>query len=274
CLFIHPAHVHISPKMCKVILCWYACVNPTGWLPLVQNIRHGSKAVTRHRKPMHFLKQKLMAVTEYIPPKPTAPPGALAEQTRKTDQESGLVKLLKKEVETVFNECKMIVVVQNNATSAEDMLLLKHRLHRHDISIKFFPNQVLRSFLPASQYSNMQPLFIGQTAMFVSKEPKVKEMVQVLRSSPQMILLGGCIENTLLSHEGILNYSKLPSITTVRGELVGGLTLMTSQTVSMLQRHPAHLSALLQQYIKQQQSADAAEPTVQESSPKTEEAAI
>uniref|UniRef100_A0A0E9VML7 Uncharacterized protein n=1 Tax=Anguilla anguilla TaxID=7936 RepID=A0A0E9VML7_ANGAN len=29
-----------------------------GWLPVTHCVRHGSKAVTRHRKPMHFLKQK------------------------------------------------------------------------------------------------------------------------------------------------------------------------------------------------------------------------
>lgn len=59
-----------------------------GCLPLVQSVRHGSKAVTRHRKPMHFLKQKLMAVTEYIPPKPAAPPGALARRIQMTEEVS------------------------------------------------------------------------------------------------------------------------------------------------------------------------------------------
>ncbi|MCI4384309.1 hypothetical protein PGIGA_G00037190 [Pangasianodon gigas] len=260
---------HIRCKMAAT-LCG-RIVTKTGCLPLVQSVRHGSKAVTRHRKPMHFLKQKLMAVTEYIPPKPAAPPGAFMPRTRKTDEESGLVRLLKRDLKTVFSECKMIAVLQNNATNAEDMLLLKHRLRKHDITIKFFPNQVMRSFLPGSPYSNMQPLFIGQTVLFVSKEPKVKEMLQVLRSSPQMLLLGACIENTLLSREGILNYSKLPSMRTVHGELVGGLTLMTSHTVSMLHRHPAYLSALLQQYIKQQQSADSAEL---EAAPKTEETTV
>ncbi|XP_060795881.1 large ribosomal subunit protein uL10m [Neoarius graeffei] len=245
-------------------------ITKTGCLPLVQSVRHGSKAVTRHRRPMHFLKQKLMAVTEYIPPKPAAPPGALAPRSRKTEEESSLLRLLKRNLETVFKECKMIAVLQNNATNAEDMLMLKHRLKKHDITIKFFPNQVVRSFLPGSPYSNMQPLFIGQTVLFVSKEPKVKEMLQVLRNSPQMVLLGACIENTLLSREGILNYSKLPFMRTLHGELVGGLTLMTSHTVSMLHRHPAYLSALLQQYIKQQQPAGSAQP---EAAPKTEETA-
>ncbi|XP_072523099.1 large ribosomal subunit protein uL10m [Salminus brasiliensis] len=243
-------------------LCSRIFLTKTGWLPLAQSVRHGSKAVTRHRKPVHFLKQKLLAITEYDPPKQAFPHGALAPPTKKAKQESGLERLLKKEVETTFRECKMLAVVQNNASNSEDMLLLRHRLFKHDISIKRFPNEIMRSFLPNSRYKNLLPLFIGQTIMFVSKEPKVKEMLRVLRSSPQMILLGGCIENTLLSQQGILNYSKLPSISTVHGELVGGLTLMTSQTVSMLQRHPAHLSALLQQYIKQMQPADTPESTM------------
>lgn len=44
------------------------CLLP-GRLPTHQIIR-GSKAVTRHRRVMHFERQKLMAVTEYIAPKP------------------------------------------------------------------------------------------------------------------------------------------------------------------------------------------------------------
>ncbi|XP_073684997.1 large ribosomal subunit protein uL10m [Garra rufa] len=226
----------------------------SGWLPLTQSVRHGSKAVTRHRRPVHFLKQKMMAVTEYIPPIPAAPPGALAPRVRKTEEESALAVLLRKDLETLFKECKMIAVVQNNAINAEDLMVLRHKLKRHNISVKFFPNQVTRSFLSNSMYSNMLPLFVGQTVIIVSKEPKVKEMLQALKRTPQMVLLGACIENTLLTYQGILNYSKLPSLTTIQGELVSGLTMMTSRTVSMLRHHPVHLSALLQQYVKQQGS--------------------
>ncbi|XP_041829917.1 39S ribosomal protein L10, mitochondrial isoform X2 [Melanotaenia boesemani] len=227
-----------------------------GWLPLIQSVRHGSKAVTRHRKPVHILKQKLLAVTQYVPPPRGPPPGAYPSQRKQAQKESGFVILLKKEVKKVFQDNKMIAVVQNNNSSFEDMLILKHRLHRHGIFVKFFPNQVMRSFLSDSIYSNMAPLFIGSTVLFVSKVPKVKEMLSTLRASPQMILLGACIDNTLLSTQGIVSYSKLPSLTVVQGELVSGLTMMISHTASMLQHHPAHLSALLQQYIKQQSPDD------------------
>ncbi|XP_077358460.1 large ribosomal subunit protein uL10m [Festucalex cinctus] len=228
-----------------------------GWVPLTQSIRHGSKAVTRHKKPMHFLKKKLMAVTEYSPPKPAAPRGAYAEETTVVkEQENPLIRLLKRDVEGVFRDCKMIAVAQNNGSTSDDMVMLKYRFHKHGIKVKFFPNQVMHSFLSESIYSNMAPLFIGPTVLFVSKEPKVKEMLSTLRVSPHMILLGGCIDNTLLSAQGLASYAKLPSVTEFQGQLVSGLSMMASQTVALLQRHPAHLTALLQQYVAQQAEAE------------------
>ncbi|KAL4659891.1 39S ribosomal protein L10, mitochondrial [Arapaima gigas] len=220
------------------------------WLPLAHTVRHGSKAVTRHKKPIHFLKQKLLAVTEYIPPR--AEGCSRAPRITHMKQDSRVVVFLKKELQATFQQFKMIAVVQNNASTAEDILMLKHRLHKHSISIKFFPNQVVRDYLAGSKYSNMEPLIIGPTIMLVSKEPKVKEMLQILRGSPQMVLIGACVEDTLLSRQGIVKYSKLPSLTAIQGQVVSGLSVLTSQTAAMLHRHPAHLSALLKQYIKQQ----------------------
>ncbi|KPP77728.1 39S ribosomal protein L10, mitochondrial-like, partial [Scleropages formosus] len=219
------------------------------WLPLAHAVRHGSKAVTRHRKPVHFLKQKLLAVTEYVPPRSEG--CARNPRVSHTQQDSRVVAFLSKQVKATFQQSKMIAVVQNNSTTAEDMLMLKHRLRKHDIFVKFFPNQVMRDYLANSKYSNMELLFIGPTVLFVSKEPKVKEMLQILRGSPQMVLIGACVEDTLMSRQGILQYSQLPSLATVQGQVVSGLNVLTSQTAAMLHRHPAHLSALLQQYLKQ-----------------------
>ncbi|XP_020773972.1 39S ribosomal protein L10, mitochondrial [Boleophthalmus pectinirostris] len=223
-----------------------------GWRPLAQSVRHGSKAVTRHKKPMHFLKQKLMAVTEYIPPKPAAPKGAYPAETIQVKEESGLALLKKKQIKEAFQANKMIAVAQNSGSNVEDILILKYRLHKHNISVKFFPNEIMRSFLNDSKYCNMAPLFCGPTVLLVSKEPKVKELLKTVKGSPQITLLGGCVEDSILSTQGLLNYSKLPSLTVVQGELVSGLTMLTSQTAALLQRHPSHLSALLTQYLKQQ----------------------
>ncbi|KAJ3608188.1 hypothetical protein NHX12_025238 [Muraenolepis orangiensis] len=230
----------------------------TGWLhPQTQCVRHMAKAVTRHRRPLHIIKQKLMAVTEYIPPKRLAV-GAYPPDNLKVEVESSLVLLLKTEVKKVFQDCKMIAVVQNNASTSEDMLTLRHRLRKHGLTVKFFPNQVMRSFLMDSKFCNMSSLFLGPMVLIVSKQGKVKEMLSALRASPQMVLLGACIDDTLLSAQGVQRYSKLPSVTVLQGELVSGLTLLTSRTASLLQHHPAHLAALLGQHAKQLEAPIAA----------------
>lgn len=50
--------------------------------------------------------------------------------------------------------------------------------------------QVILSVLSDSAHRNMTPLFIGSTALLVSKEPKVKEMLSTLKFRPQLTLLG------------------------------------------------------------------------------------
>ncbi|KAG7280630.1 hypothetical protein CRUP_023249 [Coryphaenoides rupestris] len=125
----------------------------------------------------------------------------------------------------VFQESQVIAVVQNNGSTSEDMLILKSRLRKHGLAMKFFPNQVMRSFLKDSPYCNMAALFQGPTVLIVSEQGK-----------------------------GVQQYAKLPSVTVVQGELVSGLTLLTSRTSSLLGHHPATLAALLQQYVKQQEA--------------------
>ncbi|GCB65094.1 large ribosomal subunit protein uL10m isoform X1 [Scyliorhinus torazame] len=226
-----------------------------GWFPPQQIVRHGSKAVTRHRKPMHFLRQKLLAVTQYIPPKPAIPERCIKPRKGEVQEPSGLEKLLRREVEITFRENKMITVFQNNSITSEELRRLRHRLLKHDIRMKFFPNQILRSFLADTKYKNLLPLFIGHNIIIVSKEPKAKELMKTVRSTTQISLLGACIEGVLFSQQGVVKYSRLPGMQIIHGEIVGGLTLMTAQTCQLLQSGPMHLAALLEQYVKQQSGA-------------------
>ncbi|XP_051014405.1 39S ribosomal protein L10, mitochondrial [Acomys russatus] len=228
------------------------------WLPTVQAVRHGSKAVTRHRRVMHFERQKLMAVTEYISPKPAINPRCLPPPPRPPKEESGLVQLLRRDLVAVFRDNRMIAVCQNVAMSAEDKVLLRHQLRKHKILMKVFPNQVLKPFLEQSKYQTLLPLFVGHNLLLVSEEPKVKEMVRILKSVPFLPLLGGCVDDTILSRQGLVDYAKLPSLELLQGELVGGLTHLMAQTRCLLQHQPVQLTSMLDQYVKQQHEGDCA----------------
>ncbi|XP_033026177.1 39S ribosomal protein L10, mitochondrial [Lacerta agilis] len=224
----------------------------TDWLPTLQLIRHGSKAVTRHWRPMHFVRQKLMEVTKYIPPKPLIPETCIKPQVKQVEEENGYVKLLRRDIKQAFHESKMIAICQYNQVPANDMVLMGHRLRKYNIHVKYFPNEVMIPFLLESKYKNLLPLFVGRNLLLMSPETRAQEMLRVLRGVPQINLLGACVDNTILSKQGFTNYAKLPSMVTAQGEVVGALSVMTSQTSTLLQRGPVHLTSLLDQYVKQQ----------------------
>uniref|UniRef100_G3RM00 Large ribosomal subunit protein uL10m n=1 Tax=Gorilla gorilla gorilla TaxID=9595 RepID=G3RM00_GORGO len=221
-----------------------------------------SKAVTHHRRVMHFQRQKLMAVTEYIPPTPAVNPTCLPSPPGPPQEETGLIRLLCREIAAVFQDNRMIAICQSVALSVEDKLLMRHQLRKHKILMKVFHNQVLKPFLEDSKYQNLLPLFVGHNMLLVSEEPKVKEMVRNLRTVPFLLLLGGCINDVdaILSRQGFINYSSLPSLPLAQGELVGGLTPLMAQTHSLLQHQPLKLTTLLDQYIREQRKSSSPVP--------------
>lgn len=71
-------------------------------------------------------------------------------------------------------------------------------------------------------------------------------------SSFCLFLSGACVDNAILSNQGFTDYAKLPSLVTAQGNVVGALSLVTSQTSTLLQRGTVHLTSLLDNYVKQQ----------------------
>ncbi|NXP21772.1 RM10 protein, partial [Scytalopus superciliaris] len=199
---------------------------------------------------MHFQRQKLLAVTEYLPPRPDPPPRCLPRPPGPTQQEDGYVRLLRRQVQEVFRDSRMVAVCQYNSMPDEDMVTMRHYLRKHHIEVKFVLNEIVRPVLEQSKYRNLLPLFVCRNILLVSPETRAKEMLRVLKGIPQVNLLGACIDDTILSRQGVENFARLPSLEASQGQTVGALALLPSQTLSLLQRGPSLLTALLDEHIR------------------------
>uniref|UniRef100_A0A8D0F0R8 Large ribosomal subunit protein uL10m n=1 Tax=Strix occidentalis caurina TaxID=311401 RepID=A0A8D0F0R8_STROC len=231
------------------------CALSAAWLPALQLVRRGSKAVTRHWKAMHFQRQKLMAVTEYLAPRPAIPPGCLPPK-KETLEEVNFV---------ACGRCGLWdLSVRGDRVALHTwcvcfVLGICQRV-RSPPRLAVFP-QIARPVLSQSKYKNLLPLFVARNILLVSPEVKVKEMLRVLKGVPQVNLLGACIDDTILSRQGVENFAKLPSLEVSQGQTVGALALLPSQTSSLLQRGSAHLTALLDQHIHQLRAGEPGGPT-------------
>ncbi|XP_009987263.1 PREDICTED: 39S ribosomal protein L10, mitochondrial, partial [Tauraco erythrolophus] len=161
--------------------------------------------------------------------------------------DNGYARLLRRQVEEVFRNNRMIAVCQYNSMPGEDMVLMRHYLRKHNIEVKFVLNEIVRPVVSQSKFKNLLPLFVARNILLVSPETKAKEMLRVLKGVPQVNLLGACIDNAILSRQGVENFAKLPPLEAAQGQTVGALALLPSQTSSLLQRGSALLTALLDQ---------------------------
>ncbi|NXC23359.1 RM10 protein, partial [Corythaeola cristata] len=175
-------------------------------------------------------------------------------------QDNGYVRLLRRQVEEVFQNNRMIAVCQYNSMPDEDVVLMRHYLRKHNIEVKFVLNEIVRPVVSQSKYKNLLPLFVARNILLVSPETKAKEMLRVLKGVPQVNLLGACIDNAILSRQGVESFAKLPSLEAAQGQTVGALALLPSQMSSLLQRGSAHLAALLDQHIRQLQAGETGGP--------------
>ncbi|XP_030112149.4 large ribosomal subunit protein uL10m [Taeniopygia guttata] len=230
------------------------------WLPALQLLRRGSKAVTRHWKAAHFQRQKLLALTEYLPPRPGLSPQCHPQPAPRAPREEGYARVLRAQLQDTLRASRMVAVCQYNSMAEEDLATLRHFLRRHGIHLKFVLNEVARPVLAQSKLRALLPLLLCRNVLLVSPEPRAREMLRLLKGVPQLVLLGACIDDTILSRQGVENFARLPSLEVSRGQTVAALSLLCSQTSSLLQRGPARLTALLDQHLRRLREAAATEP--------------
>ncbi|XP_033367500.1 39S ribosomal protein L10, mitochondrial [Parus major] len=200
------------------------------WLPALQLLRRGSKAVTRHWKAMHLQRQKLLALTEFLPPRPAVPPRCLPR----------------------------------HGTGEPRQVRPGPARHRH---WEGFPaglgtaGDTARPGLHRVWSAVGSCVHAEEGWAACRAEQSLPKGLEYSTPIPTCPFPGACIDGTILSRQGVESFARLPSLEVSQGQTVAALSLLSSQTSSLLQRGPAHLTALLDEHIRRlRDTAGAAEP--------------
>lgn len=114
-----------------------------------------------------------------------------------------------------------------------------------------FPNRVSCKALEDTKYREISPLFLGATFVTYSKEAKVKPLLSAIKKQPKVELLGAKIDEQLLSRKSVVDYSKLPSLTELHGQLIQMLSEPSRRLSMLLGQNQTNLSGNLSQYVSQ-----------------------
>jgi len=227
--------------------------------PLYQPSCAMSKVNIKHPKPRIMSRRILEAVTQPIYTRDLDDPARrCAVKKYEKAQHSGLMenkyeiqyeRFLIREALKIFEANRMILVVQPESMDMNRRRSVGNRLLSAGVEPVFFPFDIIRKCIENTRWVNMLCLIHRPTMLVVSPEPNVRAFLDVSKKLPELTLLGGLVEDQLMTRDTLIRYSQLPDIDGVRGQLVSVLAAMANQTHSLLGEHQRRLSFNLSQYL-------------------------
>ncbi|CAG2241222.1 MRPL10 [Mytilus edulis] len=219
-------------------------------------VRGGKKWNVQRPKPRVWKARVLESITRPIYVEDIVPISQSCEKLEITTQDTEVdeyEEFMYKQVKKMFDENTMILVCQMLSMPTVDKRKAINTMKDNGMRLWFYNNRLIRRAITEySQYKNMAPWIIGSNVYVVCPEPKVKEALKILKKIPDFIVLGGLVENSLYSKDGLTHYSQLPNIEQLRGELVSVLNMAAGgKTHSLLESHQQTLCRNLTQYVKQ-----------------------
>ena len=126
-------------------------------------------------------------------------------------------------------------------------------LDKGKFTMKVVPSKLSMRVLEETKFRNISPLLRGSTALVYNQEPDVMQLLQIMKLESKVLLLGGLVENELMTPNGMKQFSSLPDKTMVLQQLVS--TLMHPQVVlsNQLIASPIRLSYFLHQISTKEQ---------------------
>lgn len=156
--------------------------------------------------------------------------------------------MIASEVQDVFSQHNMVAVYHYNSLSASEWNSLRCRLAISGLRVKIFPSKISMKALKDTIYCNIAPLFRGPTAVAFAKDSAaINDLVAVTRAEPKLHLLGGLVEDVIMSPLRLQKYADLPPLEVLQQEVVNTLNRVPLTLIQYLEGNQRKLLRLLEQ---------------------------
>ncbi len=125
-----------------------------------------------------------------------------------------------------FKDASSVFVLDYKGLTVKEMQDLRRSVKKANAQFSVVKNSVLKYGAEGSEVEKIADMFIGPTAVAISKEDPVsiaKAFVDSIKTLPQVKLKGGLVDGSVLSESEITSLSKLPSREAMLGQFVGML---------------------------------------------------
>lgn len=157
---------------------------------------------------------------------------------------------------TVFAETSFVLVAQNKGLTVADVSELRRRMRAAGASYKVAKNRLATLALEGTRFQGVAPLLKGPTALAWSTDPVAvaKTAVEFAKTNDKFVVLGGALGTQNLDATGIKALAELPSLETLRAQLVGLIQTPATRIAGILQAPGGQVARVLSAYAKKDEA--------------------
>ncbi len=157
---------------------------------------------------------------------------------------------------TVFAETSFVLVAQNKGLTVADVSELRRRMRAAGATYKVAKNRLATLALDGTRFDGVKPLLKGPTALAWSKDPVAvaKTAVEFAKTNDKFVVLGGALGTQTLDAAGVKALAELPSLETLRAQLVGLIQTPATRIAGILQAPGGQVARVLAAYAKKDEA--------------------
>lgn len=141
----------------------------------------------------------------------------------------------------------LVVVTRQSGLTVAEVSDLRRKMRAGGASYKVTKNRLARLALKGTKFEGIDPLFVGPTAVAVSKDPvaAAKVVVDFAKENEKLTIVGGALGEKLLDAEGVKALASLPSLDQLRAKLLGLLQAPATKIAGVLAAPAGQLARVL-----------------------------
>ena len=155
-----------------------------------------------------------------------------------------------KNIKTIVEENSLVLVFHYRGMSMNEMTDLRVQSFNSGCNIKVTNNRLAKLALKETNKVDLSDFFDGPTAIAYSNDPVslTKLLVEFAKNNNNLVVLGGIMDNEILSVEKIEILSKLPTLEEIRAKLIGLISIPAQKIASVLTAPSGDLARVFNAY--------------------------
>ncbi|XP_014768527.1 39S ribosomal protein L10, mitochondrial [Octopus bimaculoides] len=219
--------------------------------PLFSQVRHRKSFDVRKPPPpsvIHRLIKEVTAPLEVYRPMPMADQCYIGKLTQyaSNKQLNRYEEFMLEQVRKRLKSQRLLLIYHHLPMTAAEKKTMQYQISTQGFKLFYANTKLMKTALAETRWANLCQSITQFTCFISSESLKVSDLLKCTHSMAKLILLGGAIENHLLTRDGVVAFSKL-SLENVQSQLVGLLASNSATASSLLDHHQRQLVANLKQ---------------------------